>query len=685
MTEISKKRNIGIMAHIDAGKTTLTERMLYYAGRLYKIGDVDEGTATMDWQVEEQERGITITSAATTFRWQDCQINIIDTPGHVDFTIEVERSLRVLDGSIAVFCAVSGVQAQTETVWRQANRYHVPRIAFINKMDRPGADFYECVTEIAERLGACPIPVQMPWGSAGEFLGVIDLIEMKAILWDEASLGRELRMIPIPESLLPQADGRRHEMLEKIADLDERIMAKYVHEEPIDTADIRSALRQITLSAKGVPVLCGAALRNKGVQPVLDAICWYLPSPHDIPPVEGVHPKTHKTVVRKASPDEPLAALAFKVVADLHGDLTYIRVYSGKISSGMRLLNAGRGKKEIASRIWRMHANMREKIEVAEAGDIVAVAGFKHTSTGDTLTDTHHPLVLEEMHFPQPVISMAIEPKLSADREKLANALSRLAREDPTFEWRMNPETGQVIISGMGELHLEVLTHRMLRDFGLEAKVGKPRVAYKETIRRPEEAEGRFIRQTGGRGQFGVVQLRVEPYRDEHHPILFESKIKQGAIPREYIPAVEQGVRSAAQSGIVTGYPLTNIKVTLLDGAYHPVDSSEIAFQAAGSIALRLAVEKAGVILLEPVMNLEVVIPEQYFGDVMADLASRRADIVSTEIRGRVRVVRAKAPLSEMFGYATVLRSLSQGRGTFSLEPFDYVPVPQHIYEKLTA
>ena len=685
MAEIGNKRNIGIIAHIDAGKTTLTERILYYTGRVYKIGEVDEGTATMDWQEEEQERGITITSAATTCDWRDCQINIIDTPGHVDFTVEVERSLRVLDGAVGVFCGVAGVQAQTETVWRQADRYHVPIIAFVNKMDRPGADFDECVSGIRDRLGANPIPLVIPWGQGNSFQGVIDLLEMKAIVWDEASLGQKFELIEIPESIRTLAEAHRHRIVEKVAELHEGIMAKFVHEEPISSQDLRAALRQLTISAKAVPVVGGAALRNKGVQPLLDAICWYLPSPLDMPPTRGVHPKKGLEVERRPSPDEPLSALSFKVASDIHGDLTYLRIYSGRLTSGSRVLNVTRDRKENVSRIWRMHADVREKIDEAVAGDIVAAVGLKFTSTGDTLADSHHPLILEKIEFPQPVISMTIEPKTSSDRDKLFQNLSRLAKEDPTFEWHTDAETSQVIISGMGELHLEVLEHRLLREFKLQVNVGKPRVAYKETIRKPAEAEGRFIRQTGGRGQYGVVRILVEPHKDPHHPVVFESKIRQGTIPKEYIPAVEEGVRSTAMGGVVSGYPLINIKVTLLDGAYHQVDSSEIAFNAAGSLALRQAVEEAGINLLEPIMRLEVVVPENYLGDCLGDLGSRRAEIRGTEVRGKVRVLRAFVPLAEMFGYATVLRSLTQGRGSFTLEPFGYVSVPQHIFEAILA
>jgi elongation factor G len=681
---INKIRNIGIIAHIDAGKTTVTERILYYTGKGYKMGEVHEGTATMDWMPEEQERGITITSAATTCEWDDHCVNIIDTPGHVDFTAEVERSLRVLDGAIGVFCGVGGVEAQSETVWRQADKYKVPRLAFVNKLDRVGSDFFAVVKEIEERLDARPIAIQMPLGKEQEFRGIIDLIRLKAVTF-QGDYGEKVVEEEIPSDLVAEAQYRREEMIERIAEHSELMMAKYVEGVEPTVDEIYAGLREATVRSAATPVLCGAAFKNKGIQPLLDAVARFLPSPLDIPPLQGHHPKQKDTVLtRKPSPDEPFAGLVFKIFSDQHGDLNYVRIYSGQLFSGKRVYNVNKDKKESISRIYRMHADSRAQVETAGPGDIVAVIGPKFAVTGDTLCDERHPVILERISFPQTVISMSIEPKTQADKDKLAIVLSKLAKEDPTFDRRMDSETGQMIISGMGELHLEVLKNRMLRDFGLDANVGRPRVSYKETITRATEAEGKFIRQTGGRGQYGHVEIRVEPFHGES-PVEFENKIIGGAIPKEYIPAVEQGIRETAKSGVVTGYPLINIKVTLLDGSFHEVDSSDIAFNAAAALALREAVKRVGVELLEPIMKLEIAVPEQYLGDVIADLNSRRADITEMQARGSMRIIHAKAPLAEMFGYSTALRSASQGRATYTMEPCEYRIAPRQIYEKIVA
>lgn len=683
-TAILKIRNIGIIAHIDAGKTTVTERILYYTGKGYKMGEVHEGTATMDWMIEEQQRGITITSAATTCEWLDHSINIIDTPGHVDFTAEVERSLRVLDGAIGVFCGVGGVEAQSETVWRQADKYRVPRLAFVNKLDRVGSDFYTVIKELEERLDAHPIPIQMPLGKEQDFRGVVDLIRMKVLTF-QGEYGEKVVEEEIPAEILAEANYRREEMIERLAEHSDSIMHRYVNGQTPTEEELYQALREATVQCAATPVLCGAAFKNKGIQPLLDAVVRFLPSPLDLPPVEGTHPKLKdKVLKRRPSPDEPFAGLVFKIFADPHGDLFYLRVYSGRLKSGQRVYNATKDKKESITRIFRMHANERTQIEAAYAGDIVAVVGPKFAVTGDTLCDERHPIVLERISFPQTVISMAIEPKTQADKDKLALVLQKLAKEDPTFDHRMDPETGQMIISGMGELHLEVLKNRMLRDFGLDANVGKPRVSYKETITRPSEAEAKFIKQTGGRGQYGHVVIRVEPYKGER-PVEFENKIVGGAIPKEFIPAIEQGIMDTAKSGVVTGYPLINIKVTLLDGSYHEVDSSELAFTAAAAMALQEAVQKVGVELLEPIMKLEIAVPEQYLGEVIADLNSRRADITEMIARGGMRIIHAKAPLAEMFGYATSLRSVTQGRATYTMEPCEYRIAPRQVYEKIVA
>ncbi len=675
-------RNIGFAAHIDAGKTTVTERILFYTGCSHRMGEVHDGTATMDWMPEEQERGITITSAATTCPWRDLQINIIDTPGHVDFTAEVERTLRVLDGVVIVFCGVGGVEAQSETVWRQADRYRVPRLAFVNKLDRPGADFDAVVEEIRGRLGARPVAVHMPYYVGEEFRGLVDLVEMRLVLWADETPDAQFSHQPIPEDLLAEARHRHEALLERLAETCDWVMERYVHDHELDAQSIRRALRQATISLDLVPVLCGAALRNKGIQPLLDAVCDYLPSPLDLPPVQGVHPKTGKPTERRPSPDEALAALAFKVVADAHGDLVFLRLYSGRLRSGVRVYNPVKHTSELVTRIWRMHANQRTALEEAVAGDIVAVVGLKQTTTGDTLCDRSHHIVLERPAFPQTVISMAIEPRSSADRNRLVETLNKLAREDPTFNWRYNEETGQVLISGMGELHLEVLGHRMLQEFRLDAKVGRPRVAFKETVKVAATAEGRLIKQTGGRGQYARVTLRVAPDPGTLD-VQFQDKTRGGVIPRQFMRAVEQGVREAAASGPVWGYPLIDVAVVLLDGAFHEVDSSDVAFHAAASQALNQAAEQAGVVLLEPIMRLEVAVPEEYMGDVLADLNNRRTEITEVKRRAKMCFIEGRVPLATMFGYATAVHSLSQGRATFTMEPCAYAPVPQEMYEEI--
>jgi elongation factor G len=676
--DIRNRRNIGIMAHIDAGKTTVTERILYYTGKGYKIGEVDEGTATMDWMVEEQERGITITAAATTCYWRNCQINIIDTPGHVDFTAEVERSLRVLDGAVGVFCGVAGVQAQSETVWRQADRYHVPRICFINKLDRVGSDFLSCVRQIEERLGACPIPVQLPFGKEENFKGYIDLIRRIVRVFDEETLGTKFEEFPIPDELKKDAEHWREQLILRLAEKVDSVMEKYAHDHHLSEDDIRHGLRQGTIANKLVPVFCGSAFKNKGIQGLLDGIADYLPCPLDMPPIVGHHPKTKEEITRKCDAEEPLAALAFKTATDPHGELTYLRIYSGRIKTGDRVLNPNSGEREVINRIWRMHANTREKIDVAEAGDIVAVVGPKTTVTGHTLCPLHKQIVLEKMEFPQTVIHMAIEPKSAADKDKLTEVL-----EDPTFEWRMDPERGQIIISGMGELHLEVLKNRMLRDFNVAANVGAPRVTYRETIRRAVEGvEGRLIRQTGGHGQYGIVFINIEPFKGEE-PVVFENKVRGGHVPREFIRAIEESIINTAAGGVLSGYPLVNVKVTLVDGKAHDVDSSDIAFAAAASIALHKAVQEAGIKLLEPLMRVEALTPAEFIGQVIADLSSRRADIKEIADRGPLKIIHCLVPLAEMFGYSTTLRSVSQGRASYTMEPHDFVEVPQNIYESL--
>jgi len=682
---LDKTRNIGIMAHIDAGKTTTTERILYYTGINYKIGEVHEGTATMDWMVQEQERGITITSAATTCFWRDHRINIIDTPGHVDFTIEVERSLRVLDGAVAVFCAVGAVEPQTETVWRQADKYRVPRIAFVNKIDRLGADFFRVVRMIQERLGARPIPIQIPIGAEDHFRGIVDLVQMKAIQWEEESLGARYHVGPIPSELLGPAEEYREKLIEAVADCDEPLMEKYLNGQEITETELRAAIRKAGLQLKLVPVLCGAAFRNKGVQPLLDAVVDYLPSPLDVPPVRGKNPNSHKEEERPPSDEAPFSALAFKIMTDpFVGTLTFFRVYSGALFSGSSVYNSIKGKRERIGRLLKMHANKKEEIKEVYAGDIAAAVGLRTATTGDTLCDETHPIILESIEFPEPVISIAIEPKSKADQEKLGLSLQKLATEDPSFRVRTDEETGQTIISGMGELHLEIIVDRLLREFSVGANVGKPQVAYKETVRKAVEQEGKFIRQTGGRGQYGHVYLKVEP-QQPGTGFEFVDAIKGGTVPREYIPAVEKGVREALENGPLAGYPIVDVKVTLLDGSYHDVDSSEIAFKIAGSLAFKEAVSKAKPVLLEPIMAVEVVVPEEFMGEVIGDISSRRGKVLGMDSRPAAQAIEARVPLAEMFGYATDLRSMTQGRATYTMQFSHYEPVPATISEGISA
>jgi elongation factor G len=684
---LERTRNIGIMAHIDAGKTTTTERILYYTGRSYKIGEVHEGTATMDWMVQEQERGITITSAATTCFWRDCRVNIIDTPGHVDFTVEVERSLRVLDGAVAILDAVSGVEPQTETVWRQADKYRVPRMVYVNKMDRVGADFYQCIDLVRERLGAHPVAVQIPIGREDQYRGLVDLIDQVGLVWtdDDDSLGKEFTKIEIPADMREQVKEYREKMIEGLAEVDEHLMEKYVHGEPITPAELKAAVRKGTISMKLFPILCGASFKNKGVQPLLDAVIDYLPSPLDIPPIQGINPETKEVEERKAADDAPFAALAFKIMNDQHvGQLVFLRVYSGTLEAGSGVYNSTKDKKERVGRLLRMHANKKEEVEAVAAGDIAAAIGLKLTTTGDTLCDPDRPIVLESMTFPEPVIAVAIEPKTRADEEKLGVSLSRLALEDPTFRVTSDEETAQTLIHGMGELHLEIIVDRLLREFRVEANVGKPEVAYRETIRRKAEAQGRYVRQTGGRGQYGDVYLEVEP-NDAGKGFEFENKIVGGSIPREYIPAVEKGVREALDTGVLAGYPMVDLKVRLTDGSYHEVDSSEMAFKIAASMGFKEACRKAKPVLLEPVMDVEVVTPEEYMGAIVGDLNSRRGRIVSMEARGSSQVIRATVPLGQMFGYATEMRSMTQGRATYTMQFSRYEEVPPAIAEEIMA
>jgi len=686
---LNRFRNIGIMAHIDAGKTTTTERILYYTGVSYKIGEVHEGTAVMDWMEQEQERGITITSAATTCFWkrnnQQYRINIIDTPGHVDFTIEVERSLRVLDGAVAVFDAVAGVEPQSETVWRQADKYNVPRIAFINKMDRPGADFHHSIETIRTRLGANPVAIQIPIGKEETFKGVIDLIQMKAIVWLEETKGAQYEIVAIPEDLVAEAEAAREKMIEALADLDDSIAEKYLNGEELSEAEIRDALRRGTISIKLIPVICGAAFKNKGVQLLLDAVVDYLPSPLDIPAVAGVNPKTGDIEERPADDKAPFSGLVFKIMADKHiGQLSFVRVYSGTLNSGSYALNSTRNSKERVGRLMRMHANKREDIETAYAGEIVAVGGLKNVTTGDTICHDLHPIVLEAIEFPAPVISVAIEPKTRADQDKLGIALGRLAQEDPSFRVSTDQETGQTLISGMGELHLEIIVDRLKREFGVDANVGKPQVAYRETIKTAAAGEGRFVRQTGGRGQYGHAKIEMEPLPPASG-FVFENAIVGGVIPKEYIPAVEAGVKEAMERGILAGFEIVDVKVRLYDGSYHEVDSSELAFKIAGSMAFQDAAKKARPVLLEPIMRVEVVTPEEYLGAITGDLSSRRGRIEGMQARPGSQIVTAYVPLSEMFGYSTDLRSATQGRATYSMHFHAYEEAPKSVSEEVIA
>lgn len=680
---LERTRNIGIMAHIDAGKTTTTERILFYTGRVHKIGEVHEGNATMDWMVQEQERGITITSAATTAKWRDHRINIIDTPGHVDFTVEVERSLRVLDGAIAVFDAKGGVEPQSETVWRQADKYHVPRIAYINKMDIIGADFGMCIDQIRGRLGANPVAIQWPIGAENDFRGIIDLVKMRAFLYTD-DLGNHVEYQEIPEDLQEIAAERRQMLLEACADVDDALMEKYLETGELGEEEIASALRTGTLKSQHVPVLCGSSYRNKGVQSLLDAVIDYLPSPLDVGAMTAIDPRTETEVIRNVSDDEPFSALAFKIMSDpFVGKLAFFRVYSGTLSSGSYVFNVTKGRRERVGRILQMHANHREEIDTVYTGDIAAAVGLKDTTTGDSLADEQHPVVLESMNFPEPVISVAIEPKTKADQDKMGTALGKLAEEDPTFRMFTDQETGQTIISGMGELHLEIIVDRLLREFKVQANVGKPQVAYKETIRKTVEAEGKFVRQSGGRGQYGHVWVRLEPL-EPGQGFEFVNKIVGGVVPREYVAPVEAGIKEAMQTGVLAGYPTLDLRATLFDGSYHDVDSSEMAFKIAGSMAFKAGAHKANPVLLEPIMSVEVIVPEEYMGDIIGDLNARRGRIEGMEPRaGGVQSIRGFVPLAEMFGYATDLRSRTQGRGTYTMQFAHYDEAPRHVTEQV--
>ncbi len=688
---LERTRNIGIMAHIDAGKTTTTERVLFYTGITYKIGEVHDGTAVMDWMAQEQERGITITSAATTCMWRDHRINIIDTPGHVDFTAEVERSLRVLDGAVAVFDAVGGVEPQSETVWRQADKYLVPRICFVNKMDRVGADFRRTLTQIREKLQANPVAVQLPLGVEDGFAGVIDLVAMKAVRYRDESLGAESVLEEIPADRLEEATAAREALIEKVCEVDDRLLEKYLHGEPIGAEEIAPVLRRRTIEsvrsedAPFVPVLCGSAFRNKGVQPLVDAVVDYLPSPADIAAVTGTAPDGDAVIERQARDDAPFSALAFKIMTDPYvGQLAFIRVYSGVMASGATIYNPRLGRRERVGRLLKMHANKREEIAQVYAGDIAAAVGLKTVATGDTICDRAHPILLEAMEFPTPVITLAIEPRTKADQEKLGQGLAKLTTEDPTFQVRTDDETGQVVVSGMGELHLEIIVDRLRREFGVAATVGRPQVAYRETLTRAAEAEGRYVRQTGGRGQYGHVKLRVVPAQ-AGDGFVFEDRVFGGAIPREFIPSVEAGVREAVTTGILAGYPIEDVAVTLLDGSSHDVDSSEMAFKIAASMAFRDAARLAAPVLLEPIMRVEVVVPEVYMGDIIADINGRRGKVKSMETHGGTQIVNARVPLAEMFGYATELRSRTQGRATYTMHFDRYDPVPQAVSEQIVA
>ncbi len=679
---LEKTRNIGIMAHIDAGKTTTTERILFYTGVNHKIGEVHDGGATMDWMEQEQERGITITSAATTCRWKDHRINIIDTPGHVDFTVEVERSLRVLDGSVTVFCAKGGVEPQSETVWHQADKYHVPRMAFVNKMDIMGADFFNVVQMMKDRLKCNAVPIQLPIGAEDTFKGIIDLVEMRAeVYYDD--LGKDIRNEEIPADMMEQAQEYHDALLEALSEVDEDIMMKYLEGEEVTAAEMKNAIRKGTIGVQMIPVMCGTAYRNKGVQMLLDAVIAYMPAPTDIPPIKGINPDTDEEDERPASDEEPFSALAFKIMTDpFVGKLCFFRVYSGTITAGSSVLNSTKGNRERLGRILQMHANHREDIDVVYSGDIASAVGFKNTTTGDTLCDEKKPIILESMEFPEPVIRVAIEPKTKAGQEKMGIALQKLAEEDPTFRTYTDEETGQTIIAGMGELHLEIIVDRLLREFKVEANVGNPQVAYKETIRRSADVDQKYARQSGGKGQYGHCKIIVEP-NESGKGYEFINKVVGGAIPKEYIEPINQGVQGAMQAGILAGYQVVDVKVTLYDGSYHEVDSSEMAFKIAGSMAFKEAMRKADPVLMEPIMQVDVLVPEDYMGDVIGDLNSRRGQIQGMEARGGVQAISAAVPLSEMFGYATTLRSRSQGRGQYSMQPSHYTEVPKSVQDKI--
>jgi elongation factor G len=695
-TPLSQVRNIGIMAHIDAGKTTTTERILFYTGRTYKIGEVHEGTATMDWMEQEQERGITITSAATTAKWGDTTINIIDTPGHVDFTVEVERSLRVLDGAVAVFDGVAGVEPQSETVWRQADKYGVPRICFVNKLDRTGASFDYCYDTIHDRLSPKAVRIQLPIGAEDRFEGIVDLVAMEAVVWKSDDLGASFERGPVPADLQVEAETYRAELMEKVAETDEELFEAFLENGELTIEQLKKGLRAATIAGEVVPVLCGSAFKNKGVQTLLDAVVDYLPSPVEVGAIKGTNIKTGDPMERTASDDEPFAALAFKVMTDPYvGTLTFARVYSGKLDAGSQILNVTKGEKQRVGRILQMHANHREELEGAMAGDIVALVGLKGTTTGDTVTVPEHPILLESMEFPDPVISIAIEPKTKSDQEKLGTALQKLAEEDPTFRVRTDEETGQTLIGGMGELHLEIIVDRLMREFKVEANVGRPQVAYREMVKKKvEKVDMKYARQTGGRGQYGHVVIDVEPITaalraelelDNEVHYLFENKTVGGVIPKEYIGSIDAGIKEALESGVLAGYPMVDLRVALVDGSYHDVDSSEMAFKIAGSMAVKEAARKAGVQLLEPVMDVEVVTPDDYMGDVMGDLSGRRGLIQGSEPRGNATVVRARVPLSEMFGYATDVRSMTQGRASYTMQFGSYEPAPSSIQEEIVA
>ncbi len=686
--KLEKYRNIGIAAHIDAGKTTTTERILFYTGRLHRMGEVHEGTATMDYMEQEQERGITITSAATTCSWKDHRINIIDTPGHVDFTAEVERSLRVLDGAVAVFDAVAGVQPQSETVWRQADKYRVPRIAFINKMDKIGADFDHAVQTIVDRLKANPAPIQMPIGSEDKLQGAVDLIEMKAVVWRDETQGASYDIVDIPTDMQADAEERRAALIEKVAESDDQLFEKYVEGAEISIEDLKAAIRRATIALKVTPVLCGSAFKYKGVQRLLDAVVDFLPSPLDVPAIEGTDLDGETSMSRKSSDDEPFAALVFKVISDpFIGQLVFTRIYSGVLKAGESVFNVAKGRRERIGRLLEMHANKREELEEARAGDIVAVVGLKTVQTGDTICDEDKPIVLERIEFPAPVLSLAIEPKSKADQQKIGLALAKLSQEDPTFQVKTDEDTGQTVLSGMGELHLEILVDRLMREFKVEANVGRPQVSYKETITRGSEAEGKFVRQSGGRGQYGHCKIRIEPLEatEENEGFEFVNNIKGGAIPKEYIKPVEAGIVEAMEGGVLAGYPLVNVKVELYDGTYHEVDSSEIAFKVAGSMAFRNAAEKAKPVLLEPVMSVEIVVPEEYMGDVIGDINQRRGRVEGMEMRGGSQIIKTYVPLAEMFGYATDIRSRTQGRGTFTMHLSGYEQAPANVAEEVIS